>query len=75
MVGLWREDLGKTNPKAAQSLADPTEYENLFPEIQSALKAEQYLKKEREHLQPAAHFNEIVVSLVSDNEIIMTSFL
>lgn len=75
MVGLWREDLGKTNPKAAKSLADPTEYENLFPEIQSALKAEQYLKKERERLQPAAHFNEIVVSLVSDNEIIMTSFL
>lgn len=75
VVGLWREDLGKTNPKAAQSLADPTEYENLFPEIHSALKAEQYLKKERELLQPAANFNEIVVSFVSDNDIKMTSFL
>lgn len=38
---MWKEDLGKTNKKAANSLADPTEYENLFPEFQEALKAEQ----------------------------------
>ena len=41
MVGLWKEDLGKQNKKAAESLADPTEYENLFPEFQGALQAEQ----------------------------------
>lgn len=40
-MGLWKEDLAKTNKKAANSLADPTEYENLFPEFQEALKAEQ----------------------------------
>jgi hypothetical protein len=38
---LWKEDLAKDNKKAANSLADPTEYENLFPEFQEALKAEQ----------------------------------
>ena len=41
VVGLWKEDLAKQNKKAADSLADPTEYENLFPEYQEALKAEQ----------------------------------
>ena len=31
VVGLWRESLAKTNKKASEALADPTEYENLFP--------------------------------------------
>ena len=33
--------MGKINKKAADSLADPSEYENLFPEFQEALQAEQ----------------------------------
>ena len=33
IVKLWRKDLEKVNPKAAESLADPMEYENLFPDI------------------------------------------
>ena len=41
IVKLWKEDLGKVNKKAADSLADPSEYENLFPEFQEALQAEQ----------------------------------
>ena len=41
VVELWKEDLAKHNKKAASSLADPTGYENLFPEFQEALKAEQ----------------------------------
>ena len=41
IVKLWKEDLGKINKKAADSLADPSEYENLFPEFQEALQAEQ----------------------------------
>lgn len=40
IVQLWKEDLGKVNKKAADSLADPSEYENLFPEFQEALQAE-----------------------------------
>ena len=40
IVKLWKEDLGKVNKKAADSLADPLEYENLFPEFQEALLAE-----------------------------------
>ena len=63
VVGLWREDLAKTNAKAAQSLADPTEYENLFPELKQALQAEQFLKRERNSLLPASNFTSAPVNL------------
>lgn len=62
VVELWREDLAKTNAKAAQSLADPTEYENLFPELKQALQAEEFLKRERSSLLPAATFTSVPVS-------------
>ncbi len=41
VVQLWRTDLAKINPKAAESLADPAQYANLFPDMDLALKAEQ----------------------------------
>ena len=40
ILKLWQADLSKTNEKAAEALADPLQYENLFPELQLALKAE-----------------------------------
>ena len=40
ILKLWQADLSKTNEKAAEALADPLQYENLFPELQIALKAE-----------------------------------
>lgn len=52
VVKLWRTELAKINEKAGQSLADPEQYENLFPSLQESLKAEQFLSKER-HLIPA----------------------
>ena len=39
---LWREDLAGVNAKAAESLADPAQYPNLFPNLDLALHAEQY---------------------------------
>lgn len=59
VVGLWKEDLAQHNKKAADSLADPTEYENLFPEYQEALKAEQFLKKDRLNLVSAANYPKL----------------
>mmetsp|Transcript_31650 Transcript_31650/g.94312 ORF Transcript_31650/g.94312 Transcript_31650/m.94312 type:complete len:1010 (-) Transcript_31650:167-3196(-) len=38
---VWKKDLERQNPKAAESLADPSEYPNLFPDLEWALKAEQ----------------------------------
>ncbi|MED6120434.1 hypothetical protein PIB30_020786 [Stylosanthes scabra] len=37
IVAIWRKDLNKVNPKAAESLADPEEYRNLFEDWQVAL--------------------------------------
>ncbi len=62
VVGLWKEDLARTNAKAAQSLADPSEYENLFPELRQALQAEEALQTERASLRPAADFSLVPVS-------------
>ena len=42
VVKLWREDLASINAKAAESLADPAQYPNLFPNLDLALHAEQY---------------------------------
>lgn len=40
MVDVWREDLRKVNAKAADSLADPAEYANLFQDYDLSLVAE-----------------------------------
>jgi len=62
VVALWRESLSQLNEKAGQSLADPKEYENLFPGYAEALKTEQFLKPERQHLLPASEYPNITVS-------------
>lgn len=53
VVELWREELGKVNEKAGQSLADPTQYTNLFPGLGDALRVEQFLAEERARKAPA----------------------
>ncbi|XP_020258019.1 coatomer subunit beta'-2-like [Asparagus officinalis] len=40
IVAIWKKDLIKVNPKAAESLADPEEYSNLFEDWQVALAVE-----------------------------------
>ena len=42
---LWKEDLKKLNAKAAESLADPEEYPNLFPDLEEGLSVERYLNE------------------------------
>ncbi len=63
VVELWREELKKTNSKAAQALADPASYENLFTDFQATLKTEQFLKQERSHVLQASDFLSISVNL------------
>ncbi|KAH8329452.1 hypothetical protein KR074_010914 [Drosophila pseudoananassae] len=53
VVELWREELGKVNEKAGQSLADPAQYTNLFPGLADALRVEQHLQAERYRKAPA----------------------
>jgi len=56
IVKLWRRDLQTINEKAAESLADPTEYENLFPDLHWALQAEEHFKQE---VRQAAVYPEV----------------
>lgn len=48
IIKLWKESItAKSSEKSAQALADPTEYENLFPGFDEALRAEQFLKTQK----------------------------
>ncbi len=42
VLKLWKEDLKAVSVKAAESLADPNDYEELFPALQPALKLERW---------------------------------
>ena len=61
VVQLWREDLMKVNEKAAEALADPMEYENLFPEMKDALMAEKMIGGERQKTLPARAYSKVHV--------------
>ncbi|KAL8043147.1 hypothetical protein ABFX02_09G099400 [Erythranthe guttata] len=56
IVDLWRKDLNKINQKAAESLADPEEYPNLFDEWQVALSVEAKAAETRGNYPPAAEY-------------------
>lgn len=58
MVQLWRKELSKINAKAAESLADPGQYSNLFPDLDLALKAEQRERQQRKEAVPAGDFQD-----------------
>ncbi|KAH3690347.1 hypothetical protein DPMN_190699 [Dreissena polymorpha] len=58
-IQLWRESLG--NMKAASSLADPREYENLFPGFNDTVKCEQFLKPQRMRRYPARTYPQAPV--------------
>ncbi|KAK5646456.1 hypothetical protein RI129_004920 [Pyrocoelia pectoralis] len=53
VVKLWRQKLSAINQKAGQSLADPEQYENLFPALNEAIAAQKYLEKESSTFAPA----------------------
>ena len=58
MVEHWKVGLASVSEKAANSLADPVQYENLFPDFELALKAERLYSGEA--MLPAAAYGEVV---------------
>ncbi|GFR46714.1 hypothetical protein Agub_g8337 [Astrephomene gubernaculifera] len=54
----WKADLAVINPKAAEALADPAAYPNLFPHLDEALHAEKLLAAQRAQLVPASDYLE-----------------
>ena len=55
---LWKEDLRGTNKTAAESLADPEAYGDLFPDLEWALKAEQLRDSDATRTIPSTAFGE-----------------
>jgi coatomer subunit beta' len=61
VVGLWREKLKQMNmERAAQALANPTDYDNLFPGLIDTYKTEQFLKQQNK-IQPARNYQTVLV--------------
>ncbi len=59
VVGLWKEKLKQMNmERAAHALANPTDYENLFPGLVDTYKTEQFLKQQAT-TQPARNYPNI----------------
>eukprot|EP00123_Amoebidium_parasiticum_P009176 comp19305_c0_seq1/m.22166 comp19305_c0_seq1/g.22166 ORF comp19305_c0_seq1/g.22166 comp19305_c0_seq1/m.22166 type:complete len:898 (-) comp19305_c0_seq1:632-3325(-) len=57
VVQLWKEALTNAGlKKAADALADPAEYENLFPDLELALQAEEQYRAVRQQPQPASAY-------------------
>uniref|UniRef100_A0A3Q7J9P5 Coatomer subunit beta' n=1 Tax=Solanum lycopersicum TaxID=4081 RepID=A0A3Q7J9P5_SOLLC len=56
IVSIWRKDLSKVNQKAAEALADPEEYPNLFEHWQIAHAVEARVAEERGVYPPAADY-------------------
>lgn len=59
VVSLWKETVSATSKKSADSLADPADYENLFPGLKEGCKTEQYLKPQRDKVLPAAAYSKV----------------
>lgn len=56
VLQLWKTDLRSINEKAADALADPEKYPNLFPDLEWALKVESIFKSARDNFVSASSY-------------------
>ncbi|XP_073394902.1 coatomer subunit beta'-1 isoform X1 [Physcomitrium patens] len=66
VVSLWRNDLKKINQRAAESLADPQDYPNLFPDWELACDAEVKNKEQSANFLPASQYLSYINGELSD---------
>jgi coatomer subunit beta' len=66
MVALWRDDLVHVSERAASALADPSEYSDLFPDLEWALRAETLWKERRGETLPATEWSSQVKKMDDD---------
>jgi coatomer subunit beta' len=64
VVDLWKNNLSKTNEKASKAIADPNEYENLFPDYIESLRVEKYLAQSSKKIRAGEYIN-VIVSFVA----------
>lgn len=65
VVDLWKNNLSKTNEKASKAIADPNEYENLFPGYTESLRVEKFLSQSSDQKISASEYLNVIVSLVA----------
>lgn len=63
VVKLWKEKLSEVSEKAGQSLADPEQYENLFPGYRESLEVEKFLRQDDKKKIPASEFPNLQVAI------------
>ena len=57
IVGLWKASLvEQEQPKIAESIADPENYDNLFADYRDSLEAEKFVKQKYSELPNAADY-------------------
>jgi coatomer subunit beta' len=67
LVKLWRDDVrARGNPRQADSLADPAEYENLFPDIKFAVQAQEHFRRDRFADHSASEYSKFANDLDRD---------
>ncbi|GLC41850.1 hypothetical protein PLESTM_001257800 [Pleodorina starrii] len=64
----WKADLAAINPKAAEALADPAAYPNLFPHLDEAFRAETLLAEQRSKLVPASSYLDAAAAMAASLE-------
>ncbi|KAJ8539262.1 hypothetical protein K7X08_013514 [Anisodus acutangulus] len=69
IVSIWRKDLSKVNQKAAEALADPEEYPNLFEHWQIAHAVEARVAEERGVYPAAADYLDHEVAEQNGDEV------
>ena len=70
VLPLWKAELAKVNEKAGQSLADPENYENLFPNFAQSLEVQKHLESERKTTLPANKFLSMPVSILNGTSLV-----
>ena len=65
VLAIWKQELGTDHAAAAEALADPVEYPNLFPDFDLALKAEAMWKANTKPVRAAA-YQDLIGSLDRD---------
>jgi coatomer subunit beta' len=56
VLEMWKSDLKQINEKAAEALADPSKYGNLFPDLEWAMVVEDMFKNRRDVFVPASSY-------------------
>jgi coatomer subunit beta' len=68
VINLWKTQISEKNAKSAQALADPAEYENLFPDFADSLRLEQEQERNKRARPKARDYVSLTSAEIDDEE-------